>query len=29
MYFNDENIRDIIYKGYTITYEINTQDEIP
>ncbi len=27
IYFDDENIRDMIYKGYTITYEINTQNE--
>ena len=27
IYFNDENIRDMIYKGYTITYEINIQNE--
>ncbi len=25
IYFDDENIRDMIYKGYTITYEINSQ----
>jgi plasmid stabilization system protein ParE len=23
IYFNDENIRDMIYKGYTINYKIN------
>lgn len=27
IYFDDENIRDMIYKGYTITYEINIQNE--
>ncbi len=27
VYFDDENIRDMIYKGYTITYEINIQNE--
>jgi len=24
-YFDDENIRDLIYKGYTIIYRINTE----
>ena len=28
IYFNDENIRDMIYKGYTITYEINTKADV-
>ena len=23
IYFNDKNVRDIIYKGYTIIYEVN------
>ncbi len=23
IYFNDDNIRDMIYKGYTIVYEVN------
>ncbi|MEA2048454.1 MAG: type II toxin-antitoxin system RelE/ParE family toxin [Campylobacterota bacterium] len=27
IYFDDDNIRDMIYKGYTITYEINGQNE--
>ena len=27
IYFDDANIRDMIYKGYTITYEINIQRE--
>ena len=27
VYFDDENIIDMIYKGYTITYEINTENE--
>lgn len=27
IYFNDENIRDMIFKGYTITYEINIQSD--
>ena len=27
IYFNDENIRDMIFKGYTITYEVNSQKE--
>ena len=26
IYFDNENIRDMIFKGYTITYEINIQD---
>jgi len=26
-YFDDENIRDMIFKGYTITYEINIENE--
>jgi len=27
-YFEENNVRDMTYKGYTITYEVNTQDEI-
>ena len=27
-YFNDENIRDMIYKGYTIIYKINLDKNI-
>ena len=27
IYFQDENIRDMIYKGYTIVYRINTKKE--
>ncbi len=27
LYFNDENIRDMIYKGYTIPYEINIDED--
>lgn len=27
VYFNDENIRDMIYKGYTLTYEVNIQND--
>jgi len=26
IYFNDSNIRDMIYKGYTIVYEINPKN---
>ena len=26
IYFDNEDIRDMIFKGYTITYEINIQD---
>ncbi len=26
IYFDNENIRDMIFKGYTVTYEINIQD---
>ncbi len=25
IYFQDENIRDMIYKGYTIVYRVNTE----
>jgi plasmid stabilization system protein ParE len=25
IYFDDESIRDMIYKGYTITYEVNME----
>jgi plasmid stabilization system protein ParE len=28
VYFDDENIRDMIYKGYTIIYKINTDKNI-
>jgi len=28
IYFNDKNIRDLIYKGYTIVYEINLEENI-
>jgi len=27
IYFQDENIRDMIYKGYTIVYRVNTEKE--
>ena len=27
IYFQDENIRDMIYKGYTIVYRVNTKKE--
>lgn len=27
IYFNDDNIRDLIFKGYTIVYKINEKDE--
>jgi len=26
IYFNDENIRDLVYKGYTIPYKIDKQN---
>ena len=26
-YFNDKNVRDMIYKGYTVVYEVNFQKE--
>jgi len=26
IYFDNEDIRDMIFKGYTVTYEINIQD---
>ena len=26
IYFNDDNVRDMIYKGYTIVYEINSSN---
>jgi len=26
IYFNNENIRDMIYKGYTIIYEVNLKN---
>jgi plasmid stabilization system protein ParE len=26
IYFDDKNIRDLIFKGYTIIYEINTEN---
>lgn len=26
IYFDDENIRDMIYKGYSITYRITTEE---
>ena len=28
IYFNDKNIRDMTYKGYTIVYEINFEKEL-
>ncbi len=28
IYFNNENIRDMIFKGYTVIYEINLNDNI-
>ena len=28
IYFNDENIRDLIFKGYTIVYKIDTSKNI-
>ncbi len=28
IYFNDENIRDMIYKGYTIVYRVNLKKEM-
>ncbi len=27
IYFNDENIRDLIYKGYTIVYKVYLEEE--
>ncbi len=27
IYFNDENIRDMIYKGYTIVYRVNLEKD--
>ena len=27
-YFDDENIRDLIFKGYTIIYEIKEQEDV-
>ena len=27
IYFNDKNIRDMIYKGYTVVYRINLEEE--
>jgi len=27
-YFEDENVRDIIFKGYTIVYEVNIDKEL-
>ena len=27
-YFDDENIRDMIYKGYTVIYRVNTSKNI-
>ena len=26
IYFDDENVRDLIYRGYTVTYEINEKE---
>jgi len=26
-YFENDNIRDMVYKGYTIVYEINTEED--
>ncbi|SFV90748.1 hypothetical protein MNB_SV-4-790 [hydrothermal vent metagenome] len=26
IYFNHDNIRDMVYKGYTIVYEINSEE---
>jgi plasmid stabilization system protein ParE len=26
-FFNDENIRELIYKGYTVPFEIDTKNE--
>ena len=26
IYFDDENIRDMIFKGYTIVYKVDTQE---
>ena len=28
IYFNDENIRDMIYSGYTVIYKINLDDDM-
>jgi plasmid stabilization system protein ParE len=28
IYFNDENIRDMVFKGYTIVYKINIQKNL-
>jgi len=28
IYFDDENIRDLIYKGYTINYRVNLDKQI-
>ena len=28
IYFNDENIRDMIFKGYTIAYEIKHEENL-
>ena len=28
IYFDDENIRDMIFKGYTVVYKINNQKNI-
>ncbi len=28
IYFDDENIRDMIYKGYTVIYKTNLDDDI-
>ncbi|WP_456322692.1 type II toxin-antitoxin system RelE/ParE family toxin [Hydrogenimonas sp.] len=28
IYFDNENIRDMIFKGYTIVYEINSDEKI-
>ena len=27
-YFEENNVRDMTYKGYTITYEVNIESEI-
>ncbi len=27
IYFNDENIRDLIFKGYTIPYKVETRND--
>jgi len=28
IYFEDENIRDLIFKGYTVVYKVDTEKEI-